>query len=217
MTYIVRGVLDEGSDFGLLGGGLVVPNARLAADFNERNDQFVFLRFAEGAAPAATRAAVDRLVATRFPDAETQNREEVKEAQAGQINQLLYLIYALLALSVIVSLFGIVNTLALSIHERTREIGMLRAIGMSVQQMRRVVRYEAVITALIGAVLGTVVGLFFGWLVMRPLADDGFSFTLPVGTILVLLVLSAVAGVVAAIGPARRATRVNVLDALAYE
>ena len=100
VTYTVRGLLDEGSDFGLLGGGLVVPNARLAADFNEKDNEFVFLRFAEGAPAAATRASIDALLAARFPDAETQNREQVKETQAGQVNQLLYLIYALLALSI---------------------------------------------------------------------------------------------------------------------
>ena len=117
----------------------------------------------------------------------------------------------------IVSIFGIVNTLALSIHERTRELGMLRAIGMSRRQVRRVVRYEAVITALIGAILGSVLGVLFAALVSRPLADEGFTFSVPVGTLLLLLLLEAIAGVGAAIGPARRASRLEVLDALAYE
>ncbi|HEV2057941.1 MAG TPA: ABC transporter permease, partial [Solirubrobacteraceae bacterium] len=217
VTYTVRGVLDEGSDFGLLGGGLVVPNARLAADFNERNDQFVFVRFAEGAAPAATRAAVDRLVATRFPDAETQNREEVKEAQAGQINQLLYLIYALLALSVIVSLFGIVNTLALSIFERTRELGLLRAVGTSRRQVKRIVRLEAVITSLIGATLGLVLGVLFALAISRPLEEEGFRLTFPWTTLALLVAAAAAAGMLASLWPARRAARLDVLQALAYE
>ena len=115
------------------------------------------------------------------------------------------------------SLFGIVNTLALSIHERTRELGMLRAIGMSRRQVRQVIRYEAVITALIGAMLGIVLGLFFAAMVSRPLADEGFELSFPVGTLILLLVLAALAGVVAAIGPARRAAKLDVLDALAYE
>ena len=117
----------------------------------------------------------------------------------------------------IVSLFGIVNTLALSIHERTRELGLLRAVGTSRRQVRRIVRYEAVITALIGAVLGAVLGVVFAVIVSRPLADEGFTLSIPVGTLIVLLVLAVIAGVVAAIGPARRASRLDVLEALAYE
>jgi putative ABC transport system permease protein len=118
---------------------------------------------------------------------------------------------------VIVSLFGIANTLALSIHERTRELGMLRAVGMSRRQVRRMIRYEAVITALIGAVLGLVLGVIFAALISRPLEDEGFVLAYPVGTLILLMVLAAIAGVVAAIGPARRASRLNVLEALAYE
>ncbi len=106
-----------------------------------------------------------------------------------------------------------VNTLALSIHERTRELGLLRAVGTSRRQVRRIVRYEAVITALIGAVLGLV----FAVVVSRPLADEGFTLSIPVGTLVALLVLAIIAGIVAAIGPARRASRLDVLEALAYE
>jgi putative ABC transport system permease protein len=217
VTYTVRGVLDEGSDFGLLGGGLVIPNASLAADFNASDNDFVFLRFDDGAPAAATRASVDSLLAARFPDTETQDREQVKEAQAGQINQLLYLIYALLALSVIVSLFGIVNTLALSIFERTRELGMLRAIGTSRRQVKRIVRLEAVITSLIGALLGLFLGIVFALAISRPLEEEGFRLTFPVTTLVLLVGAAAAAGVVASLWPARRAARLDVLRALAYE
>ncbi len=217
VTYTVRGILDEGSDFGLLGGGLVVSNARMAADFNERSDEFVFMRYADGASAAATRAAVDRLIATRFPDHETQDREQVKEEQAGQVNQLLYLIYALLALSVIVSLFGIVNTLALSIFERTRELGLLRAVGTSRRQVKRIVRLEAVITSLIGASLGLVLGVLFALAISRPLEEEGFRLTFPIGTLALLMAAAAAAGMLASLWPARRAARLDVLQALAYE
>jgi putative ABC transport system permease protein len=217
VSYVIRGVLDEGSQFGLLGGGLVIPNDRLAADFDQRDDAFVFLRYASGADPAQTRAAIDRTLAASFPDARTSDREEVKDEQAGQINQLLYLIYALLALSVIVSLFGIVNTLALSIFERTRELGLLRAVGMSRRQVKRIVRLEAVITSLIGALLGLVLGVLFALAISRPLEAEGFELTFPVGTLLGLVIGAALAGMLASLWPARRAARLDVLRALAYE
>jgi putative ABC transport system permease protein len=152
-----------------------------------------------------------------FPVVEVRNQEELKENQEEQINQLLGLIYALLALAVIVSLFGIANTLALSIHERTRELGMLRAIGMSRRQVRTMIRYEAVITALIGALLGMVIGVIFAALIAQPLEEDGFALSYPVGQLIAMLVFAAFAGVLAAIPPARRASRLNVLEALQYE
>ena len=103
------------------------------------------------------------------------------------------------------------TTLALSIHERTRELGMLRAVGMSRRQVRRLIRYEAVITALIGAILGTILGVIFATLVSRPLADEGFELSYPIGTLIILLILAALAGVLAAIWPARRAAKLDVL------
>jgi putative ABC transport system permease protein len=217
VTYTVRGLLDEGSSFGLLGGGLVLPNDRLRTDFDAKDDSFVFLRFTGGAQPAATRAAIDRLLKARFPVAETQDREQVKQAQAGQINQLLYLIYALLALSIVIALFGIVLTLALSIFERTRELGLLRAIGTSRRQVRRIVRLEAVITSLIGALLGLVLGVLFALAISRPLEAEGFRLTFPLTTLVLLVGAAAAVGIVASLWPARRAARLDVLRALAYE
>jgi putative ABC transport system permease protein len=217
LTYTVRGILDEGSQFGLLGGGLVVANAVMRDDFDAKEDSFVFLRFAGGAAPATTRAAIDRVLKARFPEAETQDRGQVKKAQAGQINQLLYLIYALLALSIIVAFFGIINTLALSIFERTRELGLLRAIGTSRRQVKRIVRLEAVITSLIGATLGLVLGVAFALAISRPLEDEGFRLTFPLTTLALLVVVAAAVGILASLWPARRAARLDVLQALAYE
>ena len=121
-----------------------------------------------------------------FPVAKAQTLAQFKDEQADQVNQLLGLVYALLSLSVIVALLGIVNTLALAVHERTRELGLLRAVGMSKRQVRRMVRAESVITALIGAVLGLVLGVVFAVVVSRPLADEGFVLTFPIGTLIVL-------------------------------
>jgi putative ABC transport system permease protein len=212
----VVGSIDE-DDAGLLGGGILVANDALERHWGERRDAFLFLTFKDGTDKAAARKEVDQMLDQRFPIAESQDREEVKDAQAGQITQILALFYALLALSIIVSLFGVVNTLTLSIHERIRELGMLRAIGTSRRQVKRTVRIEAAITALIGAVLGLVLGTFFAWIVTQPLLDEGFAFELPVGVMIVLLIVAALAGVLAAWLPARRASRVNILEALAYE
>ena len=173
-----------------------------------------------GTAPAAAKQAqreIDHLLTARFPSAEVQTKSEFKDQQAGQVDQLLALFYVMLSLSVIVSLFGIVNTLALSIHERTRELGLVRAIGMSRRQVRRMIRYESVITALIGGILGVALGIFFGVVVTQPLKDQGFALSFPVVSLIVFIVLAGLAGVLAAIGPARRASRLDVLEALAYE
>jgi putative ABC transport system permease protein len=154
---------------------------------------------------------------SQFPDAKTWTLAAYQKDQDKQFNQFLSILYVLLALSVVVSLFGIVNTLVLSVFERTRELGMLRAVGMTRRQVRRMIRHESIITALIGALLGMVVGVFLSALVTKALSQYGVSLSIPVGTMVAFLVVAIVAGVLAAILPARRAARLNVLTALQYE
>ncbi|MCU0313058.1 MAG: ABC transporter permease [Solirubrobacteraceae bacterium] len=211
-TLRVVGILDD--EAGLF-AALTVSNAELVRAFGERKTAFAFVATTPGAPVEAVQQRIDRLLEQRFPEAEVKTQQEFVDAQSAQVNQLLGLIYALLSLAIIVSLFGIVNTLVLSISERTREIGMLRAVGTTQRQVRRVVRWEAVITALIGGLIGAVVGVILAILFTQPL--DGFTLAIPVWTILGLVVLSGLAGVLAAALPARRAARLDVLEALAYE
>jgi putative ABC transport system permease protein len=203
------------NDKGGLLGKLTITNDIAASRFGETKDAFGLVGIDPGANPTVIKQRISDVLEQRFPESEVLTNKEFKDDIAGQVNQLLYLIYALLALAIIVSLFGIVNTLVLSISERTRELGMLRAIGTSRKQVKRVVRWEAVITALIGAVLGVVMGVVLAILFTQPL--DNFTLSIPVPTLLIVLVLAGIAGVGAAILPARRASKLDVLEALAYE
>jgi putative ABC transport system permease protein len=213
-SFRVVGTVKDDAD---LLGSVVVTQAAMRRDFGTTQDQFDFVKLAPGAGADPVQTRLKGALKNTFPTAQVLNQEELKSNQEGQVNQLLGLIYALLSLAVIVSLFGIANTLALSIHERTRELGMLRAIGMSRRQVRRMIRYEAVITAMIGAVLGLILGVIFAALISRPLADEGFTLSYPIGALIAIMVAAAIAGVLVAIGPARRASRLDVLEALAYE
>jgi putative ABC transport system permease protein len=212
--YTIRGEIEGGLD---LFGRMLVRESTLEPLFGAEQPGIAFIRTEHGASAATVQQSLEDALALTYPTVEVRNQEQLKERQESEVNTLLLLVYALLSLAVIVSLFGIVNTLALSIHERTRELGMLRAVGMSRRQVRTMVRYEAVITALIGAILGMVLGVLMAALVSRPLADDGFTLSYPIPVLILLLALAALAGVLAAIGPARRASRIDVLRALAYE
>jgi len=152
-----------------------------------------------------------------YPDAKAVTGKQFAVDQSSWVDQILAIFYVLLALCVLVSLFGIVNTLALSVLERTRELGMLKAIGMTRRQVRRMVRHESVIAALIGSVLGILVGMFLAALSTTALSDQGMRFAVPVGALVAFTVVAIVAGMLAAILPARRAARLNVLEALHYE
>jgi putative ABC transport system permease protein len=210
-------IVGEVKDNADLLGSLVVTHEAMARDFGVTQDTFDFIKLAPGADSSVVQERIDNLLASQFPTAQVRNQEQLKQNQEDQINPLLGLVYALLSLAIIVSLFGIANTLALSIYERTRELGMLRAVGMSRRQVRTMIRYESVITALIGAVLGMILGLIFAALMSVPLEDEGFVLSYPIGQLLLILIVAGLAGVVAAIAPARRAARLNILDALAYE
>lgn len=153
-----------------------------------------------------------------FPNLQMLTRSESIESAEAQIDQLVSLFSGLLGLALIIAVLGIANTLALSIVERTREIGLLRAVGMSRRQVRSMVRIEASVTAVFGALLGVAMGTGLGFAIVRSLQDDGLaSFAIPYGQLVVWVALAALAGVVAAIGPARKASRLDILRAISYE
>jgi len=210
----VRGTYE---DRGQLFGDVVVQDATLRERFGARTVLAALIASVPGASEDDVRSELAALLARDFPTLEPQTRAEFISAQVGQVSQILYVFYALLALSVIIALFGIVNTLALSVYERTRELGLLRAVGATRRQIRQIVRGEAIITAVMGAVLGVAIGVLFGVLVSRPLGSEGFVLALPYVTLIVLLLLGALAGVLAAIAPARRASRIDVLEALTHQ
>jgi putative ABC transport system permease protein len=215
VVYTVRGSARDEPQLFL--ASIAIPLDTFARDFGIDQDDAVFVAFAQSADPAAARAGVDRVLTRDFPNVESRSQEQLKSDQREQINQLVVLIYALLALSIIISLFGVVNTLILTIHERTRELGMLRAIGTSKAQVRQMIRYESVITAMIGAIIGSVIGLVLAIVAVKALEDEGLVLSIPFPLLVIMLILAGIAGVAAAIAPARRASRLNVIEALQYE
>ena len=152
-----------------------------------------------------------------FPEVMVATKDEFVTAQTEWIGSILALLWVLLALAVLVSLFGIVNTLVLATFERRRELGTLRALGMTRRQLRRMVRHESVITALMGALPGIVAGLGLAAVVVTLLGEYGLTFAVPVAALVAVAVIAVLAGVAAAVLPARRASRTDVLSALAYE
>jgi putative ABC transport system permease protein len=194
---------------GELLGGVVMGRELFDRSFARPQNAFTLVR-------GSTQEALERAVA-EFPDAKVATQAAFVRNQTSFVGQLLNLLYVLLALSVVVSLFGMVNTLVLSVFERTRELGMLRAIGMTRRQVRRMIRQESVVTALIGAGLGLPLGVFLGAAVTHALGEYGVEFSLPVGSLIAFTLVAIVAGMLAAILPARRASRLNVLAALQYE
>jgi putative ABC transport system permease protein len=198
-------------------GNYVVSLGTFEKNFTEQLDEVVLAKTAPGVSQAQAKAAVTK-VAKEFPGVKLEDQAQFRRSQANQINKLLGLITALLLLSIIIALFGIVNTLGLSIYERTREIGLLRAVGMARRQVRTMIRWESVIIAVFGAVLGAAVGIFFGWAMVQALKSQGITaLTIPGGQLLFYVVIAGLFGVIAAIIPARRAAKLDVLEAIGTE
>ncbi|PWU18878.1 MAG: hypothetical protein C5B48_14275 [Candidatus Rokuibacteriota bacterium] len=194
-------------------GPITISSTSFDRLYTQPQDQFVFLRMQEGVTKANT-ATLNRALAG-FPNAKLQTRDQFKKNQASFVNRILDVLYVLLALSVIVSLFGIVNTLVLTVFERTRELGMLRAVGTTRVQIRTMITLESIVTSLMGAVIGIAVGIILAVLLIERVNFLVLSW--PIGTLFVLVLVAIFAGLIAAILPARRAARLNVLEALQYE
>jgi ABC-type lipoprotein release transport system permease subunit len=211
-AFVVKGIFDPPT------GGSPFGNVTMSTEaWDSQNPQprniYSFLKM-EGGTTDANQAALDEALAD-FPNAKAQTRQEFIDNQISGLRSVLNILYVLLALSVIVSLFGIVNTLVLTVFERTREIGMLRAIGMTRRQVRRMIRHESVITALIGAALGIALGIVLAALLIARV--DFLVFSFPTTQVIIFVIAAIVVGIVAAIFPARRAAKLDPLRAIAYE
>jgi putative ABC transport system permease protein len=209
----VKGIYDAPAFWQML-GSVSIPLETFDETFDDPRNLYTFIQTPEdsGTIEQQLEAAI-----VPYPVVKLETRDGFSEAQEDSVNPILYMFYVLLALSVLVSLFGIVNTLVLSVFERTRELGMLRAIGMTRRQVRQMIRHESIVTTLIGVVLGVVLGIALAALVTAALSSEGLAFSVPVVSLIVFVLLGVVAGMLAAIFPARRAARLNILNALQYE
>jgi putative ABC transport system permease protein len=202
-----------------IAGGYLVPRSVWAPHAVQDIDAFVFVTAAEGTSVADAKAAVTE-AAEGYGAPDVEDREEFAATMTQGVDMMLTIIYALLALAIIIALMGIANTLSLSIHERTRELGLLRAVGETRAQVRSMVRWESVVIATFGAVGGIGLGMFLGWALVQGVgaASGGLGvFALPIGRLVVVLVVGGAAGVLAGLRPARRAARLDVLRAIATE
>jgi putative ABC transport system permease protein len=198
-------------------GDYFLGMAAYNANFANRLDYGAYVKKAPGVTTAQVMSAVQS-VARDYPGVKVQDQSGFKKDIAKPLNQMLALVYALLALAILIALLGIANTLALSVFERTRELGLLRAVGMTRPQLRSTIRWESVIIALQGTFLGLLVGIFFGWALVRAMADQGIDvLRIPVTSLLVVVLLAFLAGIVAAVLPGRRAAKLDVLRAVVSE
>jgi putative ABC transport system permease protein len=197
-----------------VGADVVLPLAALEAGGVAPADSFIYIDRAPEADAATVSADINAVLAD-LPTVTLKDQNAFADSQRAPVDQLLAIIYALLGLAVIIAVLGIVNTLALSVIERTREVGLLRAVGMSRRQLRSMVRLESVAIAVLGAVLGILLGLVFGISLQRALSGQGVSvLSVPTLQLVIFVVLSGLVGVLAAVFPARRAARMDVLRAI---
>jgi putative ABC transport system permease protein len=210
--FAVEGIFDPpsgGSPF----GSVTVSTAAWDEEVENPRNLYTFLAV-EGDVTDENTQALEAALAD-FPNAKVSTREQFIDNQISALNSILNILYVLLALSVLVSLFGIVNTLVLTVFERTREIGMLRAIGMTRRQIRRMIRWESIITALIGAAIGIVLGIVLAALLIARV--DFIDFAFPTGQVVIFVLAAILVGIVAAVFPARRAAKLDPLRAISYE
>ena len=202
----------------ILGNDYVISNATYDANVEQPLDLNVFLKVADGVSVSDAQTRLDAMLQKDYPNVQANNQEQAKQQFLTQVNQLLAFVIVLLFLSIIISGFGILATLWLSVFERVRELGLLRAVGMARRQVKRMVRVEAVIVAVLGAILGIIIGIVFAWALQQALSDLGITeLSVPVGQLIVMMIVAAFIGVLAAILPARRAAKLNVLEAISYE
>ncbi|KPI28502.1 protein of unknown function DUF214 [Actinobacteria bacterium OV320] len=214
-TFTVRAVYGRSE----LAGDYVITRAAWAPHRTQDADTLVAVSFADGVSAAEGKAAVEK-VAAIYGNPEVQTRDEYAQSSAGGIDMMLTLVYALLALAVLIALLGIANTLTLAIHERTRELGLLRAVGQTRSQLRAMVRWESVLVAAFGTVGGLALGAFLGWVLVRASdgsSDSAFAFALPPARLAVVALVGIAAGVLAGLRPARRAAHLDVLRAIATQ
>jgi putative ABC transport system permease protein len=201
----------------VVGSDFTMSTDEWAPHANENLDSLVVIKLSSGVSLADGRHAVEQ-VAAPYPNAKVQDRQQFTDQAFGQVNRVLALVYVMLALAIVIALMGIANTLSLSIHERTHELGLLRAVGETRQQLRSMVRWESVIVALFGTIGGVGLGVLGGWALVEAASESGFAkFALPIFSLIVLLLLGALAGILAGIRPARRAAKLDVLQAIATQ
>jgi putative ABC transport system permease protein len=212
----IRGIYDDNQGLGVFFSSYILSLKDYEANYTTQLNQAAGVRKPPGMSAADARTAIEKAL-TPFPNVDVRDNAQAKEAQLANFNSIINLMGALLLLAIIIALIGIVNTLALSIYERTRELGLLRAVGMTRAQMKRMVRSEAVIIAVFGTLMGVLIGLVFGRAIVAALHNDGIAFAVPVGQIVVFIFLAALAGLLAGTFPARRAANLDILKAIATE
>ncbi|HEY3427995.1 MAG TPA: FtsX-like permease family protein, partial [Acidimicrobiia bacterium] len=199
-----------------IGAGLLVDSSTFAANFTEQFDSQIFLDLGNGVSIEEGRERVETVTA-RYVGSQVLDQEELAGEASNRIDELVRLVFGLLGVAVVIALIGITNTLTLSVLERRREIGLLRAVGLSRRQLRAAINWEAILIALLGALLGMGLGLVFAWAVISALDDEVLRMSIPWGQVGLAFVGAAFAGLVAAAVPAWRASRRNILEAISYE